>query len=479
MRTTALGGAAIALAPSLSGCLRPQDINTDRSVRVAIVGAGLAGLHAAWVLRNNGIVADVFEASHRVGGRCLTAKNLLAPNTWTELGGEFIDSGHADMLRLCATFNLDLIDTDSLRSGTTDVYYFYGKQYTEADIAQQIAPFLNRIAADVGILPEDLRNLPISPASALDAMSMDAYFVSLGISGWLRSFLEVAFVTENGLELGEQSALNFVTSVATDVSDNTFRPFGVSDERYVVRGGVQQITNNLAAPLRGNIHTGHTLKKIEHSGSRYVVTFATELETQTIIADHVVLALPFTSLRKAHINVDLPEKKRRAITELRYGMNGKIFLGFSHAAWRAAGYSGSVLTDLPIQLAWENIHLSDANGGGLTAFYGGSAARVFGGMTKQQAAETIARHLPEVWPDIAPLTLGRTEQMHWPTQPHINASYSSYAPGQWTKFFGVEGASVGNLHFAGEHCSLMHKGFMNGAAETGRIAAEKVIAALG
>ena len=41
--------------------------------------------------------------------------------------------------------------------------------------------------------------------------------------------------------------------------------------------------------------------------------------------------------------------------------------------------------------------------------------------------------------------------------------YSCYKPGQWTTIAGAEGLPVGNLFFAGEHCSYDFQGYMNGA----------------
>jgi monoamine oxidase len=54
-------------------------------------------------------------------------------------------------------------------------------------------------------------------------------------------------------------------------------------------------------------------------------------------------------------------------------------------------------------------------------------------------------------------------------------SYTSYQVGQWTAFGGVEKEPEGNIFFAGEHCSILFQGYMNGGAQTGRIAAEKVV----
>ncbi|RYE27208.1 MAG: FAD-dependent oxidoreductase, partial [Sphingobacteriaceae bacterium] len=55
-------------------------------------------------------------------------------------------------------------------------------------------------------------------------------------------------------------------------------------------------------------------------------------------------------------------------------------------------------------------------------------------------------------------------------------SYACYKVGQYTTIRGAEQKPVGNLYFAGEHCSLDFQGFMNGAAETGRLAAEEIMA---
>ena len=66
--------------------------------------------------------------------------------------------------------------------------------------------------------------------------------------------------------------------------------------------------------------------------------------------------------------------------------------------------------------------------------------------------------------------------MHWPTFPWTKASYSCYKPGQWTTIAGAEGLPVGNLFFAGEHCSYDFQGYMNGAAQSGADTAKAVMA---
>ena len=70
---------------------------------------------------------------------------------------------------------------------------------------------------------------------------------------------------------------------------------------------------------------------------------------------------------------------------------------------------------------------------------------------------------------------GKVSRIHWPTFPWTKGSYSCYKPGQWTTIAGSEGLPVGNLFFAGEHCSYDFQGYMNGAAQSGADTAKAVM----
>ncbi len=479
LKTGALAGAGLLVPSWITGCGRPSDVPESRKAKVVVVGAGVAGLHAAWLLKKQGINAEVYEAASRTGGRMMTARNIIAPGTWTELGGEFIDSAHTDMLRLVKEFNLELLDfrTDAFTQ-YNDVYWFEGRRYTEADVVREIGPLLEAIDRDLRIMPASYESLRESPAQAFDTMSLDAYFTSLGINGWLRSFLEVAFVTENGLELGEQSALNFLSVVSSDISDGMFHQYGTSDERYKIRGGNEQICGHLTAGIFNHIHMSHQLEQVAKRGSRYVLTFRKDSSSVETEADIVLLALPWTILRNVDLPLDLPPLRRKMINELRYGQNGKTIIGFDRPFWHDSIDNGFAYSDLRMQVAWDNTALQGKTAGGLTFFSGGSMNRVIGGMTKDETVRMILNEVKNVWPLAASAPIRKTERMQWPQQPFIKASYSSYGPGQWTDFYGRESKPEGHLFFAGEHCSNDHRGYMNGAAETGRFAAEKIAALL-
>ena len=66
VRTISAATAGLALPASLFGARR-----VPTSARVAVVGAGLAGLTCAYRLKRSGIIATVYEANTRLGGRWL------------------------------------------------------------------------------------------------------------------------------------------------------------------------------------------------------------------------------------------------------------------------------------------------------------------------------------------------------------------------------------------------------------------------
>ena len=73
---------------------------------------------------------------------------------------------------------------------------------------------------------------------------------------------------------------------------------------------------------------------------------------------------------------------------------------------------------------------------------------------------------------------GKVSRFHWPTFPWTKSAYSCYKPGQWTTIAGAESVPVGNLFFAGEHCSYDFQGYMNGAAQSGADTAKLIMSKL-
>lgn len=446
--------------------------------RIVIVGAGLAGLCAAHHLAKSGVRAALYDAQTHAGGRVLSGRGVLAPGLVTELGGEFIDTGHEDMLALAREFDLPLIDTaaPSESALTAETYYFGGLHYSEHDVVEAFRLLAARMAADLDALGETIDYANDGGASALDRMSIEEYLGHIGASGWVRDLLSVAYVTEYGLDADEQSALNLLFLIATDVDDG-FKIFGDSDERFKILGGNDQIPAALASTFADQIHLEQRLLAVAAAGAGFRLTFEEKGgATRDVDADVVIMTIPFTLLRDVALRVDLPPVKRKSIDELGYGTNAKLMMGFSQRLWRDQGRAGNMFTDLPMQSGWDNSRQQPVDAAGFTAYLGGSTGAACVAGTPNDRAAKLLPQLAEIFPGADKLYTGRAERFHWPTFPWTRGSYACYRPGQWTTIGGAEGLTVGNLYFAGEHCSIDFQGYMNGAAETGRQTAETIFA---
>jgi monoamine oxidase len=300
-RRRLLQGAGAALV--LAGCKTMPNPMQPKSEEVAIVGAGIAGLTAAWRLRQHGVRVRVYEAQGRIGGRMFSLANHFPDGQVVELGGELIDTGHVRLRALAAELGLpldDLLDGDTGR----DTWFFDGRAIGEAELVRAFVPVAAAIERDLASAGDGAYDhTDGNPAfRALDAMSISQWFDRNGVTGWLRKLLDVAYTTEMGLEIDQQSALNFLTFVGTEDKD-AFKIFGESDERFHVRGGNDLIPRTLGTKLTDAIEPGHALEAIRGDAGGYVLTFRKGATSREVRARQVVLALPFTLLRKVRIDV--------------------------------------------------------------------------------------------------------------------------------------------------------------------------------
>lgn len=476
------GKAATLTALTGAGFLTQSFSYKNKDAKIIIVGAGMAGLSAAYYLQQHGFSPVIYEASGRSGGRIFTANDIFFKGSFTELGAEFIDTGHKHLWNYIREFELETLDifSESESKLIPLAFYFNGRHYTEKELIEAFLPLVQKITADQKKLSSRIfynRHTPFD--KEMDALSLEAYLEKIQAADVIKKVIEVAFITEYGDDIGNQSALNFLTVIGTDTS--SFKYYGESDERYKVKGGNQRIPETLARKLENEILYNHTLIAINENSSQKNITlqFSTGAgQTKTVEAHRVLLTVPFTILRDIEWNFSLPENKKYCIQQVGYGKNVKLFAGFHDRPWRKNGYAGAVFTDEEIQSGWDNTQLQENKKSGFTIFTGGKTSDMLGA---DEPIIHIQKYLPvlnKIHPGTADTFNGIAKRMHWPTHPFSKASYLNLKPGQYTAMSGLIGEPAGNLYFAGEHCSYDYQGFMNGAAETGLAAAKKIMKSL-
>lgn len=462
------------------------------AINVAIIGAGMGGLNAAWHLKKAGIKATVYEGSNRLGGRILTHYgDVLKMGIHPEFGADFIDSNHADMLALANEFELELIDMYSESSAANlrhETFFFDGRHISEEEIIIEFKKIAPQLIKDAESLGEDYDT---PEALLLDKLPLSNYINSLKCKKWLKDILTTAYIAEFGLETSEQSTINMLDMIETDTAEG-FKVFGDSDEKYRIKKGNSALIALMAAQLEGSIEMKSMLTGISDKNGKYILSFNEKEEVQ---ADFVIIAIPFTTLRNVQLNLkDITEDKKNAIQNLGYGQNNKLFLGYENMPWREGGNKFyGYLFHKDIHDGWDasTIKSVENTKGVYCCFFGGNESLRLSQVAvknpdappshdwktglPQKEINKYVNELDLVFPQSKNTFAEKHVFASWSTNPFINASYTCPKPGQWNTEMLHTSTPIGDVYFAGEHCSIDFQGFMNGAAETGRVAAEQII----
>ncbi len=468
---------SIAAAGAVS--LLPRPARAARPGRVAIVGGGIAGLSALHYLTEAGIDAHLYEARTRTGGRMFTQSPATGPAF--EVGGQLVNTDHLDMHALTREFGVRLIDRKSQAHDT--LILANGRLVGDAELADALRGIAGQIGKDADRLDKDYDRV----SRELDRISFKAYLdkhAGLIRDPWVRRLLEASCRTEFGVEPEQSSGIQLIFNLPT-VHGERAEVLGGSDEKYVMEGGSGALIAAMTARYKERISTGKRLLSVSPGMS---LSF---LDGSSVSADTVICAVPAPIMRQVDFRVPLPRAWRAFIDEITMGRNEKVQAAASSTPWKGPMGSGGELwqtDDKGYALGWEgSVHLPGRAVEPVWTWYQGGAQVDDVATSPEAQAHAYALATDPAIPGLSDATAnGPYRRTGWHRDPHTLGSYSCWAPGQLTRFghlLSVESedpaehrvARAGNLIFAGEHVSDAFPGFMNGGAQTGRMAAEALI----
>ncbi len=499
LKGLAMAGLGAAVVPQFAACGSSAARGRER---IAIVGAGIAGLTTALHLKDAGIDSVVYESSARVGGRMHSERAYWDDGQHTEWCGAMIDSLHVNMRRLAARFGLPLLDTYSGRPPhARDTCYIDGAYYSMADADADFAHVYPTLLSQLGQVASETTYRNATPeAKRLDATSMRGWidrYVPGGGSSKLGRLIDEAYRNEYGRETSELSGLNIVMQLGGQrhyARNHRLNVLGYSDQRYILARGSQSLPEAIAASLpAGSIRFGYRLQALRlMPNGTYELTFDAHGTIEKVNADRVVLAIPFIVLRGLdYSGAGFDAAKRNAIENLGYGYHTKLHLQFSRRAWMRRSHpwpeptTGQIWTTLPVQSALDFSLAQPGADGLIEVFTAGSDAMLDtppGPYSKIGDSPAVKRHvdaffkqLDLIWPGVSPTWNGKATFGNAQADPNILASYSCWLVGQYTTIAGHEALPQGRVHFAGEHTSVADQGFMEGGAQSGFRAAGEIL----
>ncbi|CEL61410.1 Putative bifunctional amine oxidase DDB_G0291301 OS=Dictyostelium discoideum GN=DDB_G0291301 PE=1 SV=1 [Rhizoctonia solani AG-1 IB] len=522
------GKPAVSIPEEWSKDSKPKELANTRPIkRVAIIGGGVAGLHAATLLGKH-FKVDVYEANKRIGGRLFTHKfdNDSAIGT-RESGGDYdyFDVGamrFPDTEVMSKTF--DLFDELGI---PLIPYRMLGKKtwlaYNEIRHRRSELPSWSTDPFKVGVSkggkvpddyarrdPSDMLNEVIQPfidelirdrQAGLDLLfkydhhSTRSYFTEKGYPQPVIDYIETMCFGTGGYD----RAL-----AETVLEELCFRYNQKNSEDLkwkCVEGGSRLIPLRMVERLQGSdyagnvsIFTGHQVTAVkfnevstegspllEISGLRAAHAPGGRASFEEVYS-HVIFAIPPPCLRTIDLSTcRLDYSQRSALRQVSVGPSCKIGMKFKTAWWAKKGIrGGQSSTD---RMARTIVYPSHGDGKStvLIASYSwtqdatalGSLMQGRGTPEEERLKELMLADLAYVHAKDGIDIKFLREQFQdmfawdWTHHPYSMGAFGLFGPSQFDEFYRAltRPAAEGHLHFIGETISTTH-GWVAGALES-------------
>ncbi|WP_067696055.1 flavin monoamine oxidase family protein [Nocardia jejuensis] len=442
---------------------------------VVIVGAGPSGLTAATELRKSGLTVAVLEARDRVGGRTWTGD---IDGAMIEIGGQWLSPHHTAALELVADLGLQTFsryrDGESVylaADGTRQQFtgdVFPAPADTAAEIDRLIA-LLDGLAAEVGA--EQPWAHPL--AAELDSVSFSEWMKQQSDNEYAREtvtfFVSGAMLTKPAHTFSTLQALHMAAAQGsyTALATDSF----MLDKRVV--GGMQQVSQRLAATLGDDVHLSSPVRRIQWSDNEVTVFADGGLEVH---ASRVILAVPPNLYSCISFDPPLPRRRHQMYQHMSFGFVVKAHAVYPTPFWREKGLSGTGFSDTDyVSEVYDNTNHGVDNGA-IVGFIAHEQADALFEMTpaerKAAIIDCFVRYLgPEAaTPDVY-------YESDWGAEEWTRGAYGvSFDLGGMTRYGRDHRDPVGPMHFS---CSdLAGHGFqhVDGAVRMGRRVAAAIIA---
>jgi monoamine oxidase len=386
-------------------------------MKVAVVGAGLAGLVAAEELQRAGAEVVVLEARDRVGGRVWSRE--LENGAVVEMGAEFILPGNTAIVELVERFGLGLWDK-GMR---------YGRREPRGGppvSAEELAHAVDEVGRAVdGDAPD------VSARELLEQLE-----IAPGARETLLARVEIS--SANSADVVAARDMAGIAHV-----DDKPAPS--------IAGGNQRLPLALAEALGSAVRLRSPVERIAWRENDVRLTAA----GAELTANACVIAVPASVLHQIAFEPALPP-----LPEVRYGHAAKLFVPL-----RSPAQPSAVMSVPERYWTWTATGAGDQPQPVVSAFSGSPRALVDLDVTNgpKQWAASIERLRPDLDLDLDNVALST-----WSDDPWVGAAYSTSPPPPHEQ-------PIGPLAFAGEHLGGPFAALMEGAIRSGRAAARALL----
>ncbi len=419
-----------------------------------IIGAGLSGLEAARLLRQNKIETIVIEGRDRIGGRVWSVKSK---NDYVfDLGASWIHGINGSISGGLFTNPLwDLVQQAKIHTrGTlqTDLRIFYPTNKTNFNVNNLYGEYLTFVRDETKVSAANktlqyYADLFVNYKNFTE-QEQEAFY----------SYLHFAIESYEGAELNMIGAKGFY--------DITSIHYG--EEHVFHDTGYVTLIDYLAKDA-GDIRLKQIVTKISY-GAQFAEVQTTN--GQIYRANFVLLTVPLGVLKARQIEFSppLPEWKQNVIDRLGFGILDKAVLVWDNAWWNSTDYYFLRVSSKSTEFGyWVNANKWKDKPALICYFVGKEAYRLETNFSKAQVIEQVRQTLQTMFPDrIVPAPID-SYMTYGKLDPFSNGSYSYVSADQRHEDPSYLAQPLENqLLFAGEATSTDSYGYAHGALMSAR-----------
>ncbi|MUP47459.1 FAD-dependent oxidoreductase [Gramella sp. BOM4] len=479
VKQISLGMGALGTGVFFPNMLFAQDFlesESTKSKRIIVIGAGLAGLSAAWELKNAGHDVMVLEARNRPGGRVSTIREPFAEGLYAEEGAAAYSNSYTHALKFIDEFGLEKIPLAMPDSAIT--YHLNGKKiearpgekvnwpYDLSQEEQELGPSGLVQKYIVNTLPKVIGQPDMwdkEPLVHLDKLSLEKYLRKQGAS---QAAIELIKDTQWFAAVpGKSSGLSMAVSDAGLFMGST--PF-------ILKNGNDSLPREMARRLENIINYDTIVRGVRDMEDGVSVSVNEGGGIKTYKADKVIVTVPLKVLETIQFEPDLPSAKKKAIKDVPVIHITRTFLQTDRPFWLENEVSGMAFTDLAVGNITPYINSSTpaTNPAILESMVAGPSAAEIEKRDRQENVQKMKAEMKKLYPEIDEHFM-KGHVKGWSQDPYALGGPSWPAPGDVTKHLKSLQQAHGNIHFAGEHTSIL-RSTMEGALRSGVRAAKEV-----